>query len=99
VVPHLAQVLGLESKAQRRVLHGALMGAAFVFAVLGYVIIFVTHARIDESQIGLNTTWDRSLHVWMGYVTLTWLCLVYAPSSVCLPLCFLKVRSMLDVLR
>jgi len=75
VTPHLAQVLGLESKKQRRVMHAVLMGSGFVFAVLGYVIIFVAHARINESQIGLNTTWDRALHVWMGYVTLTWLCI------------------------
>jgi hypothetical protein len=79
VVPHLAQVLGLGTNKQaRRILHGVLMASAFVFAVLGYVFIFVAHVRINESQIGLNTTWDRALHVWLGYVLLTWLCLQVA---------------------
>ena len=79
VVPHLAQVLGLGTDKQpRRILHGVLMASAFVFAVLGYVFIFVAHVRINESQIGLNTTWDRALHVWLGYVLLTWLCLQVA---------------------
>ena len=76
VLPHVAQVLGLgPEKSQRRVLHGVLMATAFAFAILGYIFIFVAHVRINESQIGLNTTWDRALHVWLGYVALTWLCL------------------------
>ena len=76
VLPHVAQVLGLgPEKSHRRVLHGVLMATAFAFAILGYIFIFVAHVRINESQIGLNTTWDRALHVWLGYVALTWLCL------------------------
>jgi hypothetical protein len=33
---------------------------------LGYICIFVAHVRINESQLGFNTTWDRALHVWLG---------------------------------
>jgi hypothetical protein len=60
-------------REDRRRAHGALMALAFALAAAGYCAIFVAHEESGESQIGVDETWSRAVHVWMGYPTLAWL--------------------------
>jgi len=67
---------GLEGKASRRVLHGSLMGAASVTAIVGYVCIFMAHI-MKHSFFGYNFEthkWSpeywRIFHSIFGYIVL-----------------------------
>lgn len=74
MLPHLAQWYNLRTNQERRRLHIVLQACAGVSALLGYIFIFTAHALVGESQIGLNTTWPRTLHVYLGYIALAWVC-------------------------
>jgi len=62
---------GSRTKSEVRRWHAALMGFGMIVAFGGgYVTIFVAHAQNGESQLGVNETTTRFVHVWMGYATL-----------------------------
>ena len=74
MLTHLGQFYDLQSKQEKRRLHIILQASAATSALLGYIFIFIAHALVGESQIGLNTTWPRTLHVYLGYISLAWIC-------------------------
>ena len=74
MVPHLGQWYNLRTKKERKTLHIVLQASAGVSALLGYIFIFTAHALVGANQIGLDTTWPRTVHVYLGYIALAWVC-------------------------
>lgn len=67
-------------KETRRRRHAFGMASAFALAVGGYAAIFAAHW--GGNQLGGDTTWSRTVHVWMGYPCLAWLVLQAGAGAV-----------------
>eukprot|EP00440_Ansanella_granifera_P019902 gb/GFBE01021625.1/.p1 GENE.gb/GFBE01021625.1/~~gb/GFBE01021625.1/.p1 ORF type:complete len:673 (+),score=140.98 gb/GFBE01021625.1/:1-2019(+) len=54
----------------RHFTHATFNILAFFCAVGGYLCMYGSHLMTHESQVGLSagTTWNRTLHAWVGYV-------------------------------